>query len=117
MNDCVIRSPKSGTGVLLVLGDMLHHNDNENATPASKHALDVLATIEETAIAMIQGLARCIEIALLHHSKVIVSVLRGNHDRDAYLIVLYSLAGIEPTLASRCNVKRVSSLFISTASA
>ena len=92
MNDCVIRSPKSGTGVLLVLGDMLHHNDNENATPASKHALDVLATIEETAIAMIQGLARCIEIALLHHSKVIVSVLRGNHDRDAYLIVLYSLA-------------------------
>lgn len=92
MRDCVSRSPKSGTGVVLVLGDMLHHNDNENATPASKHALDVLATIEETAIAMIDGLARCIEIALLHHSKVVVSVLRGNHDRDAYLIVLYSLA-------------------------
>jgi len=92
MRDCVSRSPRSGTGVLLVLGDMLHHNNNENATPASKHALDVLATIEETAIAMIAGIARCVEIALLHHSKVVVSVLRGNHDRDAYLIVLYSLA-------------------------
>jgi len=92
MRDCVSRSPKSATGVVLVLGDMLHHNDNENATPASKHALDVLATIEETAQAMIAGLARCIEIALLHHPRVIVSVLRGNHDRDAYLIVLYSLA-------------------------
>jgi len=92
MRDCVSRSPKSATGVLLVLGDMLHHNDNENATPASKNALDVLASIEETALAMIAGLARCIEIALLHHSRVVVSILRGNHDRDAYLIVLYSLA-------------------------
>jgi len=92
MRDCVSRSPKSATGVLLVLGDMLHHNDNENATPASKHALDVLASIEETALAMIAGLARCVEIALLHHSRVVVSILRGNHDRDAYLIVLYSLA-------------------------
>lgn len=92
MRDCVSRSPKSKTAVILILGDMLHHNDNQNATPASKHVLDVVATIEETALAMIAGLARCIEIALLRHAKVVVSILRGNHDRDAYLIVLYSLA-------------------------
>jgi predicted phosphodiesterase len=78
------------TALIIILGDMLHHNDRTNKTQ-SGHVLDVDCTPEEAAAAMIASIARGIEVALLKHEEVVVAVLRGNHDRDSYLIVLYSL--------------------------
>ena len=83
-------TPQSKTALFLILGDLLHHNDRTNKTQ-SGHTLDVDCTPEDAAAAMVTSIARGIEMALLKHEEVIVSVLRGNHDRDAYLIVLYSL--------------------------
>jgi len=81
-------TPQSKTALFLILGDLLHHNDRTNKTQ-SGHPLDVDCTPEDAAAAMVTSIARGIEMALLKHEEVIVSVLRGNHDRDAYLIVLY----------------------------
>lgn len=78
------------TALIIALGDTLHHNDRTNKTQ-SGHVLDVDCTPEEAAAAMIASIARGIELALTKHEEVVVAVLRGNHDRDAYLIVLYSL--------------------------
>lgn len=83
-------APPSETALVLVLGDLLHHNDRTNKTQ-NGHVLDVDCTPEEAAAAMIASIARGIEMALAKHKEVVVAVLRGNHDRDAYLIVLYSL--------------------------
>ena len=86
----IASTPESKTAVFLILGDLLHHNDKTNKTQ-SGHVLDVDCTPEDAAAAMVTSIARGIEMALLKHAEVVVSVLRGNHDRDAYLIVLYSL--------------------------
>lgn len=83
-------APASETALILILGDLIHHNDRTNKTQ-SGHVLDVDCTPEEAAAAMIAAIARGIEQALAKHREVVVSVLRGNHDRDSYLIVLYSL--------------------------
>ena len=88
---CIGSSPGSRDAVILVLGDLLHHNDGTNQTQ-SGHVLDVAASVEDTAAAMVEAIAYGIETALTKHERVTVSVLKGNHDRDAYLIVLFSLA-------------------------
>jgi predicted phosphodiesterase len=101
LNDAVMRldeafcylinsAPASETALILILGDLIHHNDRTNQTQ-SGHVLDVDCTPEDAAAGMIAAIARGIELALTKHRDVVVSVLRGNHDRDAYLIVLYSL--------------------------
>jgi predicted phosphodiesterase len=84
------KAQPSRTGVIVALGDTLHHNDRTNKTQ-SGNVLDVDCTPEEAAGAMIASIARGIELALAKHEEVVVAILRGNHDRDAYLIVLYSL--------------------------
>ena len=84
------KAQPSRTGVIVALGDTLHHNDRTNKTQ-SGHVLDVDCTPEEAAAAMIASIARGIELALAKHEEVVVAILRGNHDRDSYLIVLYSL--------------------------
>jgi len=83
---CVAAAPSSKFGVILVGGDFLHHNDNTNMTQ-SGHVLDVDTRIEQTIESAIDALAAAIEISATKHETVLVSVIQGNHDRDAYLAV------------------------------
>jgi hypothetical protein len=87
---CVDSAPPSKFGVLLVGGDYLHHNDNTNLTQ-SGHVLDVDTRIDRTIEAAIDALAAAIEIAATKHERVLVSVIQGNHDRDAYLAVMFAM--------------------------
>ena len=87
----ISRSPKSGLGIVLAAGDLLHANDNTNATPASKHVLDVDTRHFKTLDRVIEAMAVSVDLALHHHEKVLVVVKPGNHDRDAYLAVLFGL--------------------------
>jgi predicted phosphodiesterase len=87
---CVASAPSSKFGIILVGGDYLHHNDNTNLTQ-SGHVLDVDTRIDRTIGAAIDALAAAIEIAATKHEKVLVSVIQGNHDRDAYLAVMFAM--------------------------
>ena len=87
---CVSAAPSSKFGVVLVGGDFLHHNDNTNTTQ-SGHVLDVDTRIDQTIEVAIDALAAAIEIAATKHEKVLVSVIQGNHDRDAYLAVMFAM--------------------------
>lgn len=106
MARAVAASPASDTAIILDVGDLTHADDQSNMTPRSKHILDVdtrhFRTIEMT----ISALATCVDLALTKHKKVIVRVLPGNHNPQAYLAVLFAIAERyrdEP----RCEVQKV----------
>ena len=87
---CVMASPASKMGVILVGGDFLHHNDATNMTK-SGHILDVATNIDRTIEVAIEALVTAVETAAAKHETVVVSVIAGNHDRDAYLAVLFAM--------------------------
>jgi hypothetical protein len=92
MGRCVSSSPKSGTAVVLDVGDLLHADDQTNQTPKSKHALDVDTRHYRTVETTIAAMASAIEIAAAHHARVIVRVLPGNHNPTSYLAIMFALA-------------------------
>lgn len=87
---CIDRSPRSGIGVVLGAGDMLHNNDATNQTK-SGHVLDVDTRLFKTVDSLIAAMAITVDMALNHHDRVEVVVKPGNHDRDAYLAILFAL--------------------------
>ena len=91
MSKCVASAPPSREAIVLVGGDLLHANDGTNMTPASKHILDVDTRHMRTLDVAIETLAAAIEMAAQKHKNITVSVIQGNHDRDAYLSVLFAL--------------------------
>lgn len=105
MSRCIGAAPKSAEAVILIGGDLLHANDNSNMTPASKHVLDVDSRHMQTIDVAIRCIATSIEMAASHHDHVIVAVIPGNHDRDAYLAVLFAL-GERYRESSRITVQR-----------
>jgi len=82
----------SGTCVILVAGDYLHADNQSNETPTSRHRLDVDTRHFKTLDVAIQSLATTAGIALASHERVIIRVLRGNHDPNAADAVQLALA-------------------------
>lgn len=91
IGQCVASSPASEQAVVLIGGDALHANDQTAMTPKSKHILDVASSFTDAVDVAIRTFAACIEMAAAKHKSVVVSVIQGNHDRDAYLSILYAL--------------------------
>lgn len=89
---CVAGSPRSETAVILFNGDTMHADDQTNATPKSKHALDVDSRFFRTAERTILGISAAVDLALHHHQTVHVQIKPGNHDPTSYLILLFSVA-------------------------
>lgn len=88
---CIAASPRSGTAVLLDVGDLTHANDQTNQTPRSKHQLDTDTRHFKTIQTAIQTLAIAIDMAAAHHARVIVRILPGNHNPEAYLAIMFAL--------------------------
>tara|TARA_R110002153_G_scaffold3058_9_gene14614 strand:- start:136 stop:1233 length:1098 start_codon:yes stop_codon:yes gene_type:complete len=91
IGQCVASSPASEQAVVLIGGDALHANDQTAMTPKSKHVLDVASSFTDAVDVAIRTFAACVEMAAAKHKSVIVSVIQGNHDRDAYLSIMYAL--------------------------
>lgn len=92
MGRCVAASPPSKTAVILDIGDGEHMDDGTNATPKSKHVLDVDTRVFMTIESSVIGLAVAVELALSKHERVIVRILPGNHNPTLYLAVMFALA-------------------------
>lgn len=91
IGQCVSSAPMSELAVILIGGDALHANDQTAQTPQSKHVLDVSSSFAEAVDTAIRTFSACIEMAASKHKSVVVSVIQGNHDRDAYLSIMYAL--------------------------
>lgn len=87
----VAASPASDTAVILSLGDTLHANDQTNATPKSKHVLDVDTRHHRTLDTAIKAMAIAIEAAAAKHARVKVKILAGNHDPESSMAVMFAL--------------------------
>lgn len=113
MGQCIASTPASERAVIIVGGDLLHANDQTNATPQSKHTLDVDTRHVKTMDVAIKTLAAAIELAAQKHDEVDVAVIPGNHDRDAYIGVMFAL-GERYRNVSSINVQREAGEFFVT---
>lgn len=85
------RAVDGGEAVLIVGGDTLHSDSNENVTPASKHPLDVDGRQRLVVEVAIRSIAWAIEHLATRHERVTVKVHRGNHDIVSHLILAFAL--------------------------
>lgn len=79
----VASSPPSQNAVVLFLGDTLHSNDQTNATPRSKHQLDMDGRFARVYRACAELAVDIVEMVGQKHASVEVVSLPGNHDPDA----------------------------------
>lgn len=89
---CIASSPPSRQAVILDVGDGEHMDDATNATPKSKHVLDVDTRVFMTVETSVASLAASAELALQKHDKVIIRILPGNHNPTLYLAIMFALA-------------------------
>lgn len=85
-------APDCGVGVLLLLGDVFHGNDQTNQTPAHKHSLDVDSRFVRVVNITIQTWRHVVLRMKERFGKVVVKMLPGNHDPTAIWALSYALA-------------------------
>lgn len=88
----VAAAPASRQAVVLGLGDLLHADGYDNCTPRSKNVLDVDGRYPKILKAATHLMIEAVEAALGKHERVLVRVLRGNHDRESAIAVALALA-------------------------
>lgn len=88
----IATSPPAHTAIILDNGDLTHADDNTSQTPAGKHALDVDTRHFKTMEIAVEALAFAVSAALEKHERVFFRILPGNHNRESYLCVMFSLA-------------------------
>jgi len=89
---CVASAPASETALIIDNGDGQHADNQTNQTPKSHHALDVDTRHFRTVEADIDALGAAVEMAKAKHAKVIVRIMAGNHNPNAWIAILFALA-------------------------
>jgi hypothetical protein len=85
----IASSPESRTALIMEVGDLLHADNNTARTPTSGNPLDVDTRHAKVMQVAARMLRHMIEHALRKHEKVVVWLVRGNHDiHSSYAISL-----------------------------
>jgi predicted phosphodiesterase len=85
------RSPNSAVGLIVVLGDWTHVDDDLALTPTSKNTLQVSDRLLDIVRAGVQIMKDYIYHALTKHQRVKVKVLKGNHDLNVWITLYVAL--------------------------
>ena len=85
-------SPAAHKALLLPLGDVFHANDQSNATPTSKHQLDVDGRFVHVLQVGIETFRHAILRLLEKHREVVVRFVAGNHDPQAVWALAFTVA-------------------------
>jgi hypothetical protein len=80
MADLISRTPRSGQFILADLGDLFDAEDDKQSTPTAGHKLDVDCRAGKIARVAVRICRNAIDLALQRHGRVLVHLLRGNHD-------------------------------------
>lgn len=91
IDDAIERSPPAGTAVVLAGGDLLHADDNESRTKRSNNVLDTDGRHQKGLETAGRLMVRTIDAALRKNRRVIVRVLKGNHDEHTSVAIGYFL--------------------------
>jgi hypothetical protein len=97
----VSSAPMCSVGILLLLGDILHANDQSNATPGHKHQLDVDTRFVRVLGIVIEMYRQMALRMLERFPRVILKLIPGNHDPQSVWALAYALS------AYFCNEPRV----------
>jgi hypothetical protein len=89
--DVIARSPASGTGVVLVGGDLFHSDNNRNRTEKNGNPLDVDGRYPKVMEAAGKLVVKACDAMLARHGKLVIRVLPGNHDTHSAVAVTYFL--------------------------
>lgn len=89
---CMALSPNSKRGIIVNGGDFTHADDDTNATPQSKHVLDVDGRNYTTLDGAVDVLSALIELALTKHEQVEYFSVPGNHDPKNWVTIMFALA-------------------------
>jgi len=91
-NAVMALTPSSADALLLIGGDFFHADDNRSETPGHGHKLDTDTRHWKVLDGGVQLLATVIQRLLEKHARVMVRVLRGNHDEHAHMVLTFALA-------------------------
>ena len=80
VSQCVMNGPPCHTAYILNAGDLTHANDDNDATPRSKHKLKVEGTHMQNFDLSVTLTAYKIDLTLQRHGRVIYRAIPGNHD-------------------------------------
>jgi hypothetical protein len=84
-------APPSETAIILPLGDLIHADSSTNRTPNSGATLDVDTRWARVMQIALRALIYAIKKALAKHKKVLVRIVKGNHDPHASLAIALAL--------------------------
>src|SRR5690606_11620311 len=88
----VATAPAAQTGIVLLLGDVFHMNDQKNVTPGHGHQLDVDSRFVRVLRIGIETHRHVTQRALEKHERVIVRCVAGNHGPQAIWSLAFTLA-------------------------
>jgi len=91
IEDAIMRSPPSGAMIVLGGGDLQHSDNNENRTARSGNVLDTDGRHQKGLEVACRLKVRAIDAALRNNRRVIVRILKGNHDEQTAVAVAYFL--------------------------
>ena len=86
------KAPAAAQALIVWMGDQAHANDQSNATPTSKHRLDTDSRWERMLDVLFAAMINSVNVALLRHARVIVRVIKGNHDPEVAASLALALA-------------------------
>jgi hypothetical protein len=87
----IASAPACSVAVFLLLGDVLHANDQSNQTPAHKHQLDVDSRFVQVIGVAIETYRHILLRMLEKFPRVVVKLVPGNHDPQAIWALAYAL--------------------------
>ncbi|GJD45835.1 hypothetical protein AFCDBAGC_3712 [Methylobacterium cerastii] len=102
VENVVERSPASGLGVVLGGGDLMHADNQDNRTARSGNQLDVDGRYPKVFDVASRLTVRTVDAMLRRHDRVVVRILKGNHDEHCAVAIahfLYALYRNEPRVA------------------
>lgn len=88
----VATAPPAHTALFVPLGDLMHADDTKNRTPQSGNVLDVDTRHQRVMVIALRAMKHGIYRALEKHQKVIVRIVRGNHDPHASFAIAFALS-------------------------
>ena len=91
IEDIIARTRSAGTAIVLGGGDLMHNDDNTNRTAKSHNVLDADGRYAKGVEVAQRLKVRTIDTALKHNGKVVVRILKGNHDEQSAIAIAHFL--------------------------
>ncbi len=91
VENVIERSPASGFGVVLGGGDLMHADNQDNRTAKSGNQLDVDGRYDKVFEVAARMTVRTVDAMLRRHDRVLVRILKGNHDHHCSVAIAHHL--------------------------